>query len=167
MKLAVSIKKYDKNLPKYFESEKKFLTKHFGKNFQIHHIGSSAVPGLGGKNVVDVQLLSPDKKTAISAMKKLIAIRYKQLKEGGDKYRIAFYKDKKGIHFHLHLMWKTVGKYKAHLIFRDYLRKHPEEAENYFILKKKWAKEAGAQRRKYTELKTSYVNEVLKKAKKR
>jgi len=49
MKPKILIKPYDLNAPKYFRREKSFLVKNLGKNFEIHHIGSSAVPGLGGK----------------------------------------------------------------------------------------------------------------------
>ena len=166
MKLAINIKRYDKNLPKYFESEKKFLKKHFGKSFQIHHIGSSAVPGLGGKNVIDILFLVPDKKAVNFAMKKLVSIGYNHVKSGGDKYRIFFNRSKKKLHFHLHIRWKTSKKYKAELIFRDYLRAHPEEVQKYFLLKQKWAKKAGSKRSRYVKLKTRYVNSVLRKAKK-
>jgi GrpB-like predicted nucleotidyltransferase (UPF0157 family) len=169
MKQAVVIKPYDHNLPIYFEKEKNFLIKNLGKDFEIHHIGSSAVPGLGGKNVIDIQLLAPNKKIANKTIKKLESIGYSYQKNAGDAYRIFFnrdrYYDKKKVHIHIHLMWKSAKKYKDYLMFRDYLRKHPEEAKRYYSLKKIWAKKAGNKRKKYTEMKTDYVKEVLKKAK--
>lgn len=170
MKLAVIIKPYDSKLPKYFEMEKSFLIENLGEKFKINHVGSSAISGLGGKNFVDIQLLAPTKKIANKTVKKLESIGYTHVKDAGDKYRIFFninrsYNRKK-IHVHLHLMWKTSNKYKDYLLFRDYLRKHSEEIKRYYSLKKKWAKKAGSVRKKFTEMKTDYVKEVLKKAKK-
>lgn len=168
MKRTVIIEPYDPNLPVYLKREKNFLIKNLGKDFEIHHVGSSAVPGLGGKNVVDIQLLVPTKRVANNIVKKLESIGYFHNKNAGDEYRIFFnrdrFYDKKKVHIHLHLMWKTSNKYKDYLIFRDYLRKHPEEAKRYYSLKKMWAKKAGKMREKYTEMKTDYVKEVLKKA---
>lgn len=169
MKRAVTIKPHDPNLPIYFNKEKSFLIKNLDKEFEIHHIGSSAVLGLGGKNIIDILLLVPTKRVANNVIKKLEFIGYFHDKNAGDKYRIFFNRDrflnKKKIYIHLHLMWKSSKKYKYYLIFRDYLRKHPEEAKRYYSLKKIWTKKAGKTRKKYTEMKTNYVEEVLKKAK--
>lgn len=168
MKQAVIIKPYDPNMPIYFKKEKTFLIKILGKGFRIHHVGSSAVPGLGGKNVVDIQLLVPTKGDAEKLIKKLESIGYFHNKSGGDEHRIFFNRDhfynKKKVHIHIHLMWKSAKKYKDHLMFRDYLRKHQEEATRYYSLKKKWAKKAEETPEKYTEMKTDFVKEVLRKA---
>lgn len=166
MKQAVIIKPYNPKLPSYFKKEKLFLIKKLGNKFDIYHIGSSAVPGLGGKNVIDIILLSPTKKKAIQLIKKLESIGYFYDSGAGDNYRIFLRrqipntKEKS----HIHLMWKTRKKYKDCLLFRDYLKEHPDEAKKYYKLKKIWAKKAGAIRHKFPQMKTSYVKEVLKKA---
>jgi GrpB-like predicted nucleotidyltransferase (UPF0157 family)/predicted nucleotidyltransferase len=169
-KQTIVIKPYDPKLKTYFKKEKNFLIKKLDKNFEIHHIGSSAVPRLGGKNIVDILLLAPTKRIANNAIKKLESMGYFHNKNAGDKYRIFFnrnrFYNKKKVHIHLHLMWKTVKKYKDYLAFRDYLRKHPKEAKRYYLLKKMWVKKAGKIGEKYTEMKTNYVKEVLRKAKK-
>ena len=163
----IIIKPYDSKSPSYFEKEKNFLLKELGDKFEINHIGSTAVPGLGGKNVIDIQLLVPTKKVAFKIVKKLEDIGYFYNRKGGDRFRLFFNRNRhydKKVHIHLHVMWKTSNKYKNHLIFRDYLRRHPEEAKRYFSLKKRWAKIAGEDREKFTDLKTEYIKEVLKKA---
>lgn len=62
-------------------------------------------------------------------------------------------------------MWKSAGRYRKYLDFRDYLRTHPGEAERYYLLKQLWAKKAGKIRKKYPEMKTDYIREVLAKVK--
>lgn len=170
MKQAVIIKPYNPNLLIYFKKEKSFLMKNFGKAFGIHHIGSSAITGLGGKNVVDILLLVPNKKVANKLIKKLESIGYFHNKKAGDGYRIFFNRNplynKKKIHIHLSLMWKSAKKYKDCLAFRDYFRKHSKEAKRYYSLKKMWAKKAGKKPEKYTEMKRDYVREILNKTRK-
>jgi GrpB-like predicted nucleotidyltransferase (UPF0157 family) len=169
MKQAVIVRPYDPRLPGYFKTEKKFLSKTLGRSFSIEHVGSSAVPGLGGKNVLDIQVLAPDKRTATRAIQIIKCLGYTHVAKGaGDAYRIFFNKDKyfgrRKQHIHLHLMWKTANRYKPYLFFRDHLRKHPEEAKRYFSLKKVWARKAGPERLKYKYAKTDYVNSVVRKA---
>lgn len=171
MKQAVIIKPYDKNLPAYFQKENNFLSKRISKDFEIYHIGSSSVPGLGGKNVVDIILLAPNKKRALDITKKLKLIGYVHNPKAGDENRFFFnrhiFQGKKRVYIvHIHLMWKPNNKYKDHILFRDYLRQHPEEAKKYYVLKKIWAKKAGAIRHKFPAMKTGYINQVLIKARK-
>jgi GrpB-like predicted nucleotidyltransferase (UPF0157 family) len=170
MKQAIIIKPYDPNLPKYFRKEKSFLIKNLRKKFEIHHVGSSAVPGLGGKNVIDILLLVLTKNVANKLIKKLESIGYFHNKRAGDKYRIFFNRNpiynQEKVHIHLHLMWKSTEKYKDYfLIIRDYLRKHPDEAKKYYSLKKILAKKTRSMARKYTEMKRNYLEKILKKAK--
>ncbi len=166
---AITIKPYDPKFPTYFELEKRLISKYLDEESEIHHIGSTAVPGLGGKNVLDILILTPTKRKALKLIKTLEKIGYSYKEKAGDKYRIFFNKNrifgKKKVHIHLHLMWKTYKYHKRHLIFRDYLRKHPEEAKRYYSLKKIWAKKAGNKPEKYTEMKTKYIKEILRKAK--
>ena len=171
MKQAVIIKPYDKNLPIYFQQENKFLSKRISNDFEIYHIGSSSVPGLGGKNVVDIILLAPNKKRALNITKKLKFIGYTHNPKAGDENRIFFnrhiFQGKKRVYIvHIHLMWKPNNKYKDHILFRDYLTQHSEEAKKYYALKKVWAKKAGAIRHKFPAMKTEYINQVLMKARK-
>lgn len=88
----------------------------------------------------------------------------------GNEHRIFFHINRKindeVIHMHLHLMWKTSNKWKDYLLFRDYLRVHKDEANRYYELKKIWLKAAKKGLKKFSELKTEYIYEILKKAKK-
>lgn len=169
MKQVVILRPYNNKYPNYFKKEKKFLIKHIGKNFEIYHIGSSAVSGLGGKRAVDIILLAATKPKAQRLIKKLESIGYTYNPRIGDENRFFlnrhhFYKGKRIYFIHIYLMWKTNDKYKDYLLFRNYLIKYPEEAKRYYSLKKIWAKKAGAQIIKYPKMKTKYVKEVLKKA---
>lgn len=167
----VRIGPWDPKSRAYFEAEKKRVLKPLGAGFEMHHVGSTAVPGLGGKNITDILLLAPNKAKALSIRKTLEALGYVETKDAGDRYRLFLSRTARvggrTVRIHLHLMWKTSSQYKEQFIFfRDYLIKHPSEAKRYYTLKKVWAKEANLDRRRYTELKVGYVREVIRKAKK-
>jgi len=51
----LKISQYNQKFPKVFEREKKRISKTIGGN-EIHHIGSTAVPGLGGKGTIDIMI---------------------------------------------------------------------------------------------------------------
>jgi len=70
------------------------------------------------------------------------------------------------LHIHIHVTFFGGREHRDKLLFRDYLRRHPEEAKRYFELKKRWSRMAGSDSSKYTELKTQYIKEVLEKARK-
>ena len=55
--------------------------------------------------------------------------------------------------------------WKRHLLFRDYLRTHPEAAQDYYELKKRLTRQYGSDREGYTEAKTSFIESVVAKAK--
>lgn len=59
--------------------------------------------------------------------------------------------------FHIHMVIIGSAAYRNFLAFRDYLRKYPKEAENYFKLKFIWLKEAKGERALYTKMKNSYI----------
>lgn len=70
-------------------------------------------------------------------------------------------------HYHLHMVELTSDFWKRHLLFRDYLRTRPKVAQEYYELKKALADKYGSDRESYTEAKTSFIDSVLAKAKKK
>ena len=168
MEEPLAIRPYDSKSKIYFEREKKLLIKKIAQ-VKVHHIGSTAVPGLGGKNIIDILVVVPSKRVIDSIVNQLELLGYRHRKNAGDKHRLFFNRDRfwenKKIHFHLHLMWKSNDRYKNYLRFRDYLKNHPKEARKYYLLKKQWVQKSKGVRKKYVEAKTEYVKEVLAKAK--
>jgi len=67
-------------------------------------------------------------------------------------------------HYHLHMVEKRSEFWKQPLLFRDYLRTHPEKARQYCELKKKLASKYGSNREGYTNAKTQFIESVVKEA---
>lgn len=133
-------------------------------------MGSTAVPGLGGKNIPDILVVVDDKKGAREAARIMESDGYYQTSEKGDEHRIFYNMDRKlgnkTVHIHAHIMWKTEDNYMDTILFRDYMRKHPEEAKRYYELKEKWAKEVDYIAGKFGKRKAGYVRDIVKKARK-
>lgn len=158
----MKINPYDKKVIERFDRQKNKILKAIG-NFEIHHIGSTAVPGLGGKGIIDILIGIDNWEQAteiIEALKK-IGFLHVHLKEKG---RIFLSKNT-GLslsNVHVHIAIKQSKAYKELLFFRDYLRKNEKETKNYYNLKKSWLKESNGDRKEYGDLKNKYINKILK-----
>jgi len=65
---------------------------------------------------------------------------------------------------HIHIAIKQSNVYKNLLSFRDYLRENKKESQNYFKLKQEWLEKSNGDRNKYGDLKSMYINKILKSA---
>jgi len=157
---------YYQKFLKDFEKEKEKISKALkGKDIEIHHIGSTAISGLGGKGIIDIMLAIKDWKDLDNIVKKLknIGLKHIHPKEGGRVFLSKIGDTKLG-DSHIHIVKKDGEQYKNLLFFRDYLKNHEEEAKKYFNLKLKWLKEFKADRKKYTKEKIGYIKNILEKS---
>jgi GrpB-like predicted nucleotidyltransferase (UPF0157 family) len=156
---------YNPDWPRRFEEERHTLADVFaGTEASIEHIGSTAVPGLGSKPVIDVMV-------GVSALTQVEA-RIPALEATGYEYvqkheqqlpeRRYFGKPRhKPREFHLHCVVKGSDFWIQHLAFRDYLRAHPDVAAAYYELKRDLA--ARLTKEEYTEAKSPFIQSVLRK----
>ncbi len=166
----VKLLDYDSTAPDKYMDIKNYLCRIIPFPVEVEHIGSTSVVGLGGKGIIDV-LIVTTKETMMRVVETLQSNGYKFNPTPGfgvfpERYFISgpYLYRRENLHVHYHITFKGSNNHKDHVQFRDYLRKHPDEANRYFELKKKWALEANLDTGIYTELKTPYVAEVLKKA---
>lgn len=155
-------KEYSKDWKKLFSEEKRFL-KTFLKNVKIEHIGSTSVPGLGGKGIIDI--LVGVKKEDYSIEKKLLEKNGYEYRENGSCETRAFFRRlyKKEV-YHLHLVVYDEIEWLKGTAFRDYLIENPQELEEYALLKKKAVKIANGDGEIYREYKRNYIEKTVKSA---
>lgn len=134
----VEIYPYSEDLPKLFEEKKEEILNLY-QDCEIHHFGSTAVPGLGGKGIIDVLVAIDNWEKEDEILKTLKELGYNHIHERENGRRFVSkkpsevsYKD-----FHIHIVKKNNSQYEELLSFRDYLRNNPNEAKEYFKLKKK------------------------------
>jgi len=133
----------------------------------IQHVGSTAIPGMAAKPIVDIQIavhsLEEMKVIAIPALQKL---GYEYWYENPDPERMFFVKNmppfgERRTH-HAHIVEPTSKHWIGKINFRDYLVAHPEVAKEYQDLKIKLAQQYTYDREEYTNAKGEFVNKILK-----
>lgn len=150
-----------------FENEAKHITAALGENIvAIHHIGSTAIPNIYAKPVIDLLVEVTDiigLDTRSSAMQSL---GYEVMGEFGIAGRRYFRKDdQEGIRTHrIHAFEATSTEVERHLVFRDYMIAHPGDAQKYSELKRKLAKEHPYSMESYMDGKDSFIKEMVRKA---
>ena len=109
--------------------------------FRIEHVGSTAVPGLSAKPIIDLDVVIRDSSAFHAAAAALEAIGYQHEGDLGIAGREAFRYDGKD-HLqkhHLYVCAQGSAELKRHLAFRDYLRTHPEAVREYSRVKEEGA----------------------------
>jgi GrpB-like predicted nucleotidyltransferase (UPF0157 family) len=161
----VELVEHDPSWAGLYEQERDRLSGVFdGRVVAIEHIGSTSVPDLCAKPIVDVLVglreleLTDDQ---IAAMERL---GYDYLGEHGLPGRLFFRKDPRT--HHVHVVQYGGEHWERQIVFRDTLRSDPEERRRYDEFKRRLAAE-GHPREAYTELKTPFIREVEARARAR
>ena len=165
----VELSPYSPLWPAVFDVERERLAAFFaGEDVAIEHIGSTAVPGLGAKPIIDVMLGCAALSVVEARIATLEADGYRYVKE----FEVAFpdrrYFDKREGQpgrFHLHAVVKGSAFWSRQLAFRDALRADPALAERYWKVKQRSAARFPGDRAAYTEGKTDFIRGVLQAAK--
>lgn len=139
-----------------------------GLAVSIEHIGSTAVPGLSAKPIIDILagVHSRNEFNECTRILKSIGYMYEPYPQFPER---RFFRDGTigaGPH-HLHLTEVASDFWRDKVTFRDWLRTHPEDAHEYLVLKQDLARTFGADREKYeryTEGKSEFISSVLANA---
>lgn len=160
----VCLADYSDRWPPAFEAERAELSAALGgAALAIEHIGSTAVPGLPAKPIIDIAAAVRDLAAVDSLVGPLARVGYRYLGEYGLPGRHFFEKGTPVTH-HLHVVEESSGHWQVWRVFRDYLRRHPAEAERYAAFKRELAARYADDRDAYTRSKSEFVNAVLRKA---
>lgn len=163
---TVKLSSYNPNWPKLFEEEKKLLTDTFGDRIiAIEHIGSTAIPGVPAKPIIDINVAVASLNDIGVFIKELPKLGYEYIPERKFADRQFFPKGPaKARTHHLNLVEITSDTgWKNQLLFRDYLRNNKKAREDYVSLKKDLAQKYKNNRDEYTERKSSFIMTIIKK----
>jgi len=134
----------------------------------IEHFGSTAVPGLAAKPIIDILVAVTSLATAMATMVEPIkALGYAYWAENPKPDRMFFVKGmppygERRTH-HVHITQPDGEMWRRRLPFRDYLRANPDEARRYETLKRDLATRFPADRERYTDAKSEYLEEAYRK----
>lgn len=162
--MKIIIDNYDPNWPIIYEAERKLILKACRDKIQsIEHIGSTSVPGLGAKPIIDILLGVSSFADADAIVPAMISLGYIYINkyENVMPYRRYFSKDRK---YHVHCVEVGSSFWKRHLAFRDYLRINDNVRDDYDILKRKLAEKDWNDSNDYAYAKTDFVRGIEKEA---
>lgn len=161
---AIRIVDYDPAWPDLFRRRSEAIAALCDHLADIQHIGSTAVPGLCAKPKLDIDavLFTHDKRQIVTERLKQDGYAFHGDPYGDDRW--TFTKDEAFCGTRLYLCLSGNSAHRDRLLFRDYLRSHPEAAERYGILKRKLASDANGDWGRYTPLKSDFVAEILRHA---
>ena len=131
---------------------------------RIEHVGSTSVPGLAAKPVIDIDVVIESEDHLQEVASRLASIGYEARGDLGVRGRYAFSSPPHLPDHHLYVCARDNAELHRHLALRDYLRRHPEKAAAYSRLKQSLAQAHPFDRDAYTEGKTSWIEKALKLA---
>ncbi|MFZ0476553.1 MAG: GrpB family protein [Halobacillus sp.] len=165
---TVSLRTYHPEWPILFEQEQELIAEALGHHaLGIEHIGSTAIPGLQAKPIIDIMTGVRSLASYDSYIPSLSAIGYMYVPKPELVERRFFKKVKETQTFHLHLCEFGGKEWEEKLLFRDYLRQHPEPMEEYNSLKQTLAVRYQKDRPSYTKSKEPFISSIIQKAKKK
>lgn len=154
---------YDPQWPQLFEREKERL-QHSLQNptLTIEHIGSTSVPGLLAKPVIDIAILFGNEQELWHIATQVIGIGYEfRGPHVHPSHWYAVYNEGLKRLYHLHIFQQDSEACRMHLRFRDRLRADPEAAAAYAAAKREWAERANWNKRLYSLSKDDFVRGIL------
>jgi GrpB-like predicted nucleotidyltransferase (UPF0157 family) len=164
----VEVVRYDPAWIAMYELEADSIRVALGDRFSyvLEHFGSTAVPGLSAKPIIDIMLGTNSKEDWPDLIAPLETLGYDYWSENPNKERMFFVKGlppKARRTHHIHVF--EIGSiYWDRLMFRDFLRQNPDDALEYMALKEELALKFKQDRDAYTHGKEEFVRRIMGKA---
>jgi GrpB-like predicted nucleotidyltransferase (UPF0157 family) len=155
----IRVVRYDPVWPRRFDAERARLAEAIGPwvTGGIHHVGSTAVPGLAAKPVIDILVGVEELSTSRDCFGALAALDYTYAPYLVDEMHWFCKPRPERRTHHLHLVPTGSRRYRDELAFRDALRARPDLAASYQSLKQRLAIEHRLDREAYTEAKRDFI----------
>jgi GrpB-like predicted nucleotidyltransferase (UPF0157 family) len=166
IKKDIFIVPYDANWPRLFEEEAPRVRRALGEAVvAIEHIGSTAVPGLAAKPIVDILVGFRELSLTDEQVAAMQHAGYEYRGEAGVPGRLHFHRLTAGRHmFNVHVVEHDGTHWRNNVLFRNYLRNHSEEARQYAALKRREAAKHPRDIWAYSEGKRAFIEALIEKA---
>lgn len=163
----MEIQEYDPNWAEKYQEEANSIQKLVGdKITKIEHIGSTSIPGLASKPIIDMAIEIADSKNVDEMVALLETLGYPRSINHDKDISSERYLLRKGnpTEFHLSICYADKGSFlERQILFRDYLREHNEDRDEYAKLKKESIQKDTTGKGEYINDKTDFVMRTLKK----
>lgn len=157
-------KPYSTTFPNLFQKEKERISPFLANAIAIENVGSTAVPNLGGKGIIDIAISVPkeEMENAPNILQKL-GYQYRPTFSTPERfYFIAYLPDlvEGTRRYHIHLTYPSSKEWNELIGFRDYLKTHPEAVEEYASLKRNAANTANHDGKQYRKMKEPMFQKI-------
>ncbi len=166
MTRIIHVVQYDSRWPRMFKQESKTISKSLdGEAVQIYHIGSTAIPGINAKPIIDILVVVRDISNSAQLEQAMTNLGYTAKGEAGIPGRLFFIKGtEESRSHHVHMFQDGHPEIQRHLDFVAYLATHPEDAQRYSDMKEGLALRFPTDIDSYTEGKTELIRELDERA---
>lgn len=167
MKDAVIIEPYNDEWPVMFELLRNQIVNEIGALLiRINHIGSTAIVGLASKPIIDIQMSVKDLNNIEEVKSGFCTLGFQYRHDNSDLTK-KYFRETQGMRrTHIHVRESGSWSEQFNLLFRDYLREHETERNEYAQTKYNLANHYRDQRERYVEGKTEVVWKIMMKANK-
>lgn len=166
MSLTSDICDYDPKWPALFEAERLRIQEKLGHLvLEIHHVGSTAVPGMNAKPEIDLLIVVKSISDINAINSGMAELGYDVRGECGIEGRHYYSKNTHSARIHkAHVCETSHSNVARQIAFRDYMRDHPKDAQEYATLKMSLAKSNSKGMAEYLEGKQKYIEGIIHKA---
>lgn len=160
----INLVEYDPEWPALYAREETRIRSILGDRVvAIHHTGSTSVPGLAAKPVIDITLVVPDSSNEAAYADDLVAGGYRLVIREPEWFEHRVFKGP-DTNVNLHVFSPGSPEIDRMVGFRDWLRTHPEDRELYEQRKRELARQTWAYVQNYADAKTAVVEQIIARA---
>jgi GrpB-like predicted nucleotidyltransferase (UPF0157 family) len=160
----IQIVDYDPDWPRLFERESARIRDVLrDRVLMLEHTGSTSVPGLAAKNIIDMLLVVPDSADEPAYIPDLESAGYVLVIREPDWHQHRVFKGP-DTNVNLHVLSNGSVEIQRILAFRDWLRLHPEDRDRYEKTKRELAQRDWKYVGNYADAKTEIVEEIIARA---
>jgi GrpB-like predicted nucleotidyltransferase (UPF0157 family) len=160
-KREIKIVDYDADWPKKFETHAKIIADALsGSTLRIEHVGSTSVPGLAAKPIIDILVVVPDSADESAYLPRLEAAGYVlRVREPDWNEHRMFRTPEKDVHVHIY----SAGcpEIQRTLVFRDRLRRNIDDRRRYEQAKRELAAKEWLDMNAYADAKTEVIESII------
>ncbi len=163
-KAAIVIVDYDPAWPIRFERERRMIVRTLGdRALAVDHIGSTSVPGLAAKPIIDICLTTADSADESAYLGSLMEAGY-ELRVREPEFHQHRMLRSPAHDVHVHVFTLGSSEISRYFVFRDWLRQHPEDRDRYARTKRDLAQQDWPSSQDYADAKTEVVEEIIQRA---
>ena len=161
---TVNVVEYDPTWPRLFSRERQRIQQILGDTaLSVDHVGSTSVPGLAAKPIIDIDLVVPNSADESTYVPQLEAAGYLLIIREPDWHEHRCFKGP-DTDINLHVFSPGSPETHRHAVFRDWLRAHSDDRELYARTKLDLASQDWSDTRGYTQAKDDVIDAIYLRA---